>query len=89
MSAIPTGTGTVAPIVATTAATPSSLATKLSAYLALTKPDVSFLVLMTTAAGFYMGARGPIGTAADWLRQTAGHWPAGTTPAVASDAAEG
>jgi protoheme IX farnesyltransferase len=29
-------------------------------YVALTKPDVSFLVLMTTASGFYMGARGPI-----------------------------
>lgn len=37
---------------------------KLSGYLALTKPDVSFLVLMTTAAGFYMGSRGPV----DWLR---------------------
>src|ERR1700741_2840737 len=36
---------------------------KLSAYIALTKPDVSFLVLMTTGAGYYMGARGPIG----WL----------------------
>ncbi len=35
---------------------------KLSAYIALTKPDVSFLVLMTTAAGFYMGVRGPV----DW-----------------------
>ena len=34
--------------------------TRLSAYIALTKPDVSFLVLMTTGAGFYMGARGPI-----------------------------
>jgi len=34
--------------------------TKLSAYLALTKPDVSFLVLMTTGAGFYMGVRGPM-----------------------------
>jgi protoheme IX farnesyltransferase len=34
--------------------------TKLGAYVALTKPDVSLLVLMTTAAGFYMGARGPI-----------------------------
>ncbi|MFI5098857.1 MAG: heme o synthase [Candidatus Acidiferrales bacterium] len=33
---------------------------KLSAYIALTKPDVSFLVLMTTGAGFYMGASGPI-----------------------------
>ncbi len=37
---------------------------KFSAYLALTKPDVSFLVLMTTAAGFYMGSRGPV----DWVR---------------------
>src|SRR5258708_6249041 len=36
---------------------------KLSAYITLTKPDVSFLVLMTTGAGYYMGARGPIG----WL----------------------
>lgn len=34
--------------------------TRLSAYIALTKPDVSFLVLMTTGAGFYMGARGPM-----------------------------
>jgi len=34
--------------------------TKISAYVALTKPDVSFLVLMTTAAGFYMGVRGPL-----------------------------
>ena len=36
---------------------------KLSAYITLTKPDVSFLVLMTTGAGYYMGVRGPIG----WL----------------------
>ena len=36
---------------------------KLGAYISLTKPDVSFLVLMTTGAGFYMGVRGPI----DWL----------------------
>ena len=36
---------------------------KLGAYIALTKPDVSFLVLITTGTGFYMGARGPI----DWL----------------------
>jgi len=35
-----------------------------NAYIALTKPDVSFLVLITTAAGYYMGARGPV----DWLR---------------------
>ena len=33
---------------------------KVSAYVALTKPDVSFLVLMTTGAGFYMGVRGPM-----------------------------
>jgi len=33
---------------------------KLSAYVALTKPDVSFLVLMTTCAGYYMGTRGPL-----------------------------
>jgi heme o synthase len=38
--------------------------TKLGAYITLTKPDVSFLVLMTTGAGFYMGARGPM----PWLR---------------------
>ena len=31
-----------------------------SAYLALTKPDVSFLVVLSTAAGFYLGARGPV-----------------------------
>ena len=34
-----------------------------SAYVALTKPDVSFLVLTTTAAGYYMGSRGPV----SWL----------------------
>src|SRR3989442_9437285 len=31
-----------------------------AAYLALTKPDVSFLVVLTTAAGYYMGSRGPL-----------------------------
>jgi len=40
------------------------LASRAGAYLTLTKPDVSLLVLMTTAAGYYMGARGPV----DWLR---------------------
>ena len=40
-----------------------TLSSRASAYVALTKPDVSFLVLMTTAAGYYMGARGPI----SWL----------------------
>ena len=46
--------------VRTTEMTPASRA---NAYVALTKPDVSFLVLMTTAAGFYMGSRGAV----DWL----------------------
>jgi len=40
-----------------------TLASRASAYVALTKPDVSFLVLITTAAGYYMGTRGPV----DWL----------------------
>jgi heme o synthase len=44
--------------------TQMTLASRAGAYLTLTKPDVSLLVLMTTAAGYYMGARGPL----DWLR---------------------
>jgi heme o synthase len=40
-----------------------TLTSRANAYVALTKPDVSFLVLITTAAGYYMGARGPVG----WL----------------------
>lgn len=43
--------------------TESTLASRANAYVALTKPDVSFLVLMTTAAGYYMGAHGAV----DWL----------------------
>jgi len=43
-----------------------TMASRASAYIALTKPDVSFLVLMTTAAGYYMGARGPV----SWLRMS-------------------
>jgi heme o synthase len=43
-----------------------TLASRASAYIALTKPDVSLLVLMTTAAGYYMGARGPVG----WLHMS-------------------
>jgi protoheme IX farnesyltransferase len=43
--------------------TEMTLMGRANAYVALTKPDVSFLVLMTTAAGYYMGARGPL----DWL----------------------
>jgi protoheme IX farnesyltransferase len=41
-----------------------TLLNRTSAYVALTKPDVSFLVLMTTGVGFYMGVRGPV----DWLK---------------------
>jgi len=37
-----------------------TLSSRASAYVALTKPDVSFLVLMTTVAGYYMGTRGPV-----------------------------
>jgi protoheme IX farnesyltransferase len=40
-----------------------TLASRAQAYVVLTKPDVSFLVLITTAAGYYMGARGPV----NWL----------------------
>ncbi len=46
--------------------TEMTLSTKASAYVALTKPDVSFLVLMTTAAGYCMGTRGAV----DWLHLT-------------------
>jgi protoheme IX farnesyltransferase len=34
------------------------------AYVVLTKPDVTFLVVITTVAGFYLGSPGPI----EWLR---------------------
>ena len=40
-----------------------TLSSRASAYVTLTKPDVSLLVLMTTAAGYYMGVRGPV----NWL----------------------
>jgi len=43
-----------------------TLAARANAYIALTKPDVSFLVLMTTAAGYYIGVRGPV----NWLHMT-------------------
>jgi heme o synthase len=33
------------------------------AYVVLTKPDVTFLVVITTVAGFYLGSRGPV----EWL----------------------
>jgi protoheme IX farnesyltransferase len=33
------------------------------AYIVLAKPDVTFLVIITTLAGFYLGSRGPL----DWM----------------------
>ncbi len=50
-------------------------------YLALTKPDVSFLVVLTTAAGYYLGSRGPL----DLLRL--GHTVFGTTLIAAGTSA--
>ena len=34
------------------------------AYVVLTKPDVTFLVVITTVAGFYLGSTGPM----DWAK---------------------
>src|SRR5262249_44238038 len=39
------------------------LMSRVNAYIAMTKPDVTLLVVMTTAAGYCMGARGPV----DWV----------------------
>src|SRR6202035_495375 len=50
-------------------------------YLALTKPDVSFLVVMTTVAGYALGTRGPL----DWLRMA--HTVFGTTLIAAGTSA--
>ena len=58
-----------------------TLASRANAYVALTKPDVSFLVLITTAAGFYMGSRGPV----DWLHMV--HTVFGTMLIAAGTAA--
>src|SRR5258708_11718923 len=55
---------------------PASIAVETSRpalFLALTKPDVSFLVVMTTAAGYALGTEGPL----DWLRMA--HTVFGTT----------
>src|SRR5712671_5329843 len=59
----------------------SRVASRANAYVALTKPDVSFLVLITTAAGFYMGSRGPV----DWLHMV--HTVVGTMLIAAGTAA--
>ena len=44
----------------------ASTLTRPMAFLALSKPDVSFLVVMTTLAGYALGTVGPL----DWLRMT-------------------
>lgn len=51
------------------------------AYLALTKPDVSFLVVMTTLSGYALGTVGPL----DWLRMA--QTVVGTTFVAAGTAA--
>ncbi len=51
------------------------------AYVALAKPDVTFLVVITTVAGFYIGSRGPL----DWALLA--HTLIGTTLAAAGTAA--
>ena len=50
-------------------------------FLALTKPDVSFLVVMTTASGYALGTQGPL----DWLRMA--HTVFGTTLIAAGTSA--
>jgi protoheme IX farnesyltransferase len=56
-------------------------AERLSAYGTLAKPDVTFLVIMTTVAGFYAGSRGPL----DWPLLI--HTVLGTTMVAAGTAA--
>ncbi len=51
------------------------------AYVSLTKPDVSFLVVMTTLAGYYLGSRGAL----DWVRMF--HTVFGTTLVAAGTSA--
>ena len=62
-------------------ATELALSSRLNSYIALTKPDVSFLVVITTAAGYYMGARGPL----NWLNLI--HTVFGTTLIAAGTSA--
>jgi len=63
------------------AAATSPEASRPALYLILTKPDVSFLVVMTTVAGYVLGARGPL----DWLRMA--HTVFGTTLIAAGTSA--
>ncbi len=65
----------------TVRAIPAAETSRPMLYLALTKPDVSFLVVMTTLAGYYLGSRGPL----DWLRMA--HTVFGTTLVAAGTSA--
>lgn len=65
----------------TTRTLPAATTSRGMCYLALTKPDVSFLVVITTIAGYYLGSRG----AFDWLRMA--HTVFGTTLIAAGTSA--
>src|SRR6185436_9761785 len=42
------------------AVAPSSAKARVGAYLELTKPRITFLIVLTSAAGFALGSRGPV-----------------------------
>jgi heme o synthase len=65
----------------TTRAMPVAVPSRAISYIALTKPDVSFLVVLTTLAGYVLGAVGPL----DWLRMA--HTVIGTTLVAAGTSA--
>src|ERR1700758_1306598 len=64
-----------------TRAMPVAAPSRAVSYMALTKPDVSFLVVLTTLAGYALGAVGPL----DWLRLA--HTVIGTTLVAAGTSA--
>jgi protoheme IX farnesyltransferase len=64
-----------------TSAAVTSEASRPALYLALTKPDVSFLVVMTTVAGYALGTHGPL----DWMKMA--HTVFGTTLIAAGTSA--
>lgn len=64
-----------------TASPATASGSRAALYLALTKPDVSFLVVLTTMAGYVLGTHGPL----DWLRMA--HTVFGTTLIAAGTSA--
>ena len=64
-----------------TSAAVTAEASRPALYLALTKPDVSFLVVMTTVAGYALGTHGPL----DWMKMA--HTVFGTTLIAAGTSA--